>query len=130
MWLGLATKLVPGIIKTGMSIAANRRKVKELQSVAEMRHAEKMASGEIEWKQETIAAQKNDLKDEFVLILISIPLLIAGWGVFSEDEQIIAKLDTFFEQINSFPLWLQGLIVGGYSTVLGIKGVSTFKSKK
>ena len=129
MWLGLATKLVPGILKTGMSIAANRRKVKELQSVAEMRHAEKMANGEIEWKQETIAAQKNDLKDEFVLILISIPLLIAGWGVFSEDEQIIAKLDTFFEQINSFPLWLQGLIVGGYSTVLGIKGVSTFKKK-
>ena len=129
MWLGLATKLVPGILKTGMSIAANRRKVKELQSVAEMRHAEKMATGEIEWKQETIAAQKNDLKDEFVLILISIPLLIAGWGVFSEDEQIIAKLDTFFEQINSFPLWLQGLIVGGYSTVLGIKGVSTFKKK-
>jgi len=129
MWLGIAAKLVPGILKTGMSIAANRRKVKELQSVAEMRHAEKMANGEIEWKQETIAAQKNDLKDEFVLILISIPLLIAGWGVFSEDEQIIEKLDTFFEQINNFPLWLQGLIVGGYSTVLGIKGVSTFKKK-
>ena len=129
MWLSLATKLVPGILKTGMSIAANRRKVKELQSVAEMRHAEKMANGEIEWKQETIAAQKNDLKDEFVLILISIPLLIAGYGVFSEDPEIIEKLDTFFEQINNFPLWLQGLIVGGYSTVLGIKGVSTFKKK-
>ena len=129
MWLGLATKLVPGILKTGMSIAANRRKVKELQYVAEMRHAEKMANGEIEWKQQQISAQKNDLKDEFVLILISIPLLIAGWGVFSEDEQIIAKLDIFFEQINNFPLWLQGLIVGGYSTVLGIKGVSTFKKK-
>ena len=129
MWLNLAAKLVPGMIKTGMSIASNRRKVKELQSVAEMRHAEKIASGEIEWKQQQISAQKNDLKDEFVLILISIPLLIAGWGVFSEDEQIIAKLDTFFEQINNFPLWLQGLIVGGYSTVLGIKGVSTFKKK-
>ena len=129
MWFNIAAKLVPGMIKTGMSIAANRRKVKELQSVAEMRHAEKMASGEIEWKQQTISAQKNDLKDEFVLILISIPLLIAGWGVFSEDEQIIAKLDTFFQQINNFPLWLQGLIVGGYSTVLGIKGVSTFKKK-
>ena len=129
MWLNIAAKLVPGIIKTGMSIASNRRKVKELQSVAEMRHAEKMASGEIEWKQQQISAQKNDLKDEYVLILISIQLLIAGWGVFSEDEQIIAKLDTFFEQINNFPLWLQGLIVGGYSTVLGIKGVSTFKKK-
>ena len=129
MWLNIAAKLVPRIIKTGMSIASNRRKVKELQSVAEMRHAEKMASGEIEWKQQTISSQKNDLKDEFVLILISIPLLIAAYGVFSEDEEIIAKLDIFFEQINNFPLWLQGLIVGGYSTVLGIKGVSTFKKK-
>ena len=129
MWLNIAAKLVHGIIKTGMSIASNRRKVKELQSVAEMRHAEKMASGEIEWKQQTISSQKNDLKDEFVLILISIPLLIAAYGVFSEDEEIIAKLDIFFEQINNFPLWLQGLIVGGYSTVLGIKGVSTFKKK-
>ena len=129
MWLNIAAKLVPGIIKTGMSIASNRRKVKALQSVAEMRHAEKMASGEIEWKQQTISSQKNDLKDEFVLILISIPLLIAAYGVFSEDEEIIAKLDIFFEQINNFPLWLQGLIVGGYSTVLGIKGVSTFKKK-
>ena len=60
MWLNIAAKLVPGIIKTGMSIASNRRKVKELQSVAEMRHAEKMASGEIEWKQQQISAQKND----------------------------------------------------------------------
>jgi len=129
MWLNIAAKLVPGIIKTGMSIASNRRKVKELQSIAEMRHAEKMANGEIEWKQQQISSQKNDLKDEFVLILISIPLLIAAYGVFSEDEEIIAKLDTFFEQINNFPLWLQGLIVGGYSTVLGIKGISTFKKK-
>ena len=98
MWLNIAAKLVPGMIKTGMSIASNRRKVKELQSVAEMRHAEKMASGEIEWKQQQISAQKNDLKDEFVLILISIPLLIAGWGVFSEDEKIIEKLDIFLSK--------------------------------
>ena len=28
MWLNLAAKLVPGIIKTGMSIANNRREIK------------------------------------------------------------------------------------------------------
>ena len=42
---------------------------------------------------------------------------------------IIAKLDAFFDQVNKFPLWLQGLIIGGYSSVLGIKGVSAFKKK-
>ena len=50
MWLGIAAKLVPGILKTGMSIAANRRKVKELQSVAEMRHAEKICQNYDETK--------------------------------------------------------------------------------
>ena len=37
MWMNIAAKLVPGIIKTGMSIAANRRKTKELESVAELK---------------------------------------------------------------------------------------------
>ena len=32
MWLNIAAKLVPGIIKTGMSIASNRRKAKGLRS--------------------------------------------------------------------------------------------------
>ena len=33
MWLNIAAKLVPGMIKTGMSIASNRRKAKELESI-------------------------------------------------------------------------------------------------
>ncbi len=41
MWLNIAAKLVPGIIKTGMSIASNRRKTKELESVAELKLAER-----------------------------------------------------------------------------------------
>jgi len=31
MWLNIAAKLVPGMIKTGMSIASNRRRTKELE---------------------------------------------------------------------------------------------------
>ena len=50
MWLNIAAKLVPGIIKTGMSIASNRRKTKELESVAELKLAERMANGEVEYK--------------------------------------------------------------------------------
>ena len=73
--MNIAAKLVPGIIKTGMSIAANRRKTKELESVAELKLAEKMANGEVEFKKAVIDSQRGDWKDEFCLILISIPLL-------------------------------------------------------
>ena len=60
MWLNLAAKLVPGMIKTGMSIASNRRKAKELESVAEMNHAQKMADGQIEFKKAVIDKKKTE----------------------------------------------------------------------
>lgn len=121
--------MLPTLFKAGSEIYKNRQKAKIALSQAELLNAEKAARGEIEIEKIKIQERQNDWKDEIVLILISIPLLVAAWGVFSDDPQIIAKLETFFEQINKFPYWLQGLIIGGYSTVLGIKGVSTFKKK-
>lgn len=119
--------ILPTLFKTGAEIYKNRQATKIALSQAELLNAERAARGEIEIEKMQIQQRENDLKDEIVLCLISIPLLIAAWGVFSDDPQIIAKLETFFEQINKFPLWLQGLIIGGYSTVLGIKGINTFK---
>ena len=129
MWLNIAAKLVPGIIKTGRSIASNKRKAKELQSVAEMRHAEKMANGELEYKAQVLKSNDQGIKDDIVLLVVILPIVVLAWSVFSGDSQAKEKLDLFFHYFNNFPLWLQGLIVGGYSTVLGIKGVSTFKKK-
>ena len=90
---------------------------------------QRVIDGEIEMVKTIKEHQANDYKDEIVLCLISIPLLVCAYGIFSEDPEIIAKLDAFFDQIDRFPLWLQGLIIGGYSSVLGIKGVSAFKKK-
>jgi hypothetical protein len=125
MWLGL----VKFGLKTGAEIWKNKKEAKILESVAEKKQIQRVIDGEIEMVKTIKEHQANDYKDEIVLILISIPLLVAGWGVFSNDPEIITKLDAFFNQIDRFPLWLQGLIIGGYSSVLGIKGVSAFKKK-
>jgi|TARA_S200002703_G_scaffold84948_1_gene73330 hypothetical protein len=119
--------MLPTLFKAGSEIYKNRQRAKIALSQAELLNAEKAARGEIEIEKIKIQERQNDYKDEIVLVLISIPLMIAAWGVFSDDPQIIAKLEAFFDQINKFPLWLQGLIIGGYSTVLGIKGINTFK---
>ena len=125
MWLSL----VKFGFKTGAEIYKNKKETKILESVAEKKQMERVISGEIQMEKLVQRKQENDIKDEIVLCLISIPLIICGWGVFSDDPEIIAKLDAFFDQIERFPLWLQGLIIGGYSSVLGIKGVSAFKKK-
>ena len=83
MWLNIASKLVPGIIKTGMSIAQNRRRAKEFESVAEMKHAERMANGELEYKKKIIENNNQGWKDEFVLLLVSAPVLILVYSIFS-----------------------------------------------
>ena len=71
MWLNIAAKLVPGMIKTGMSIASNRRRTKELESVAELKLAEKMANGEVEFKKAVIDSHRETIgKMSFVLFLL------------------------------------------------------------
>ena len=130
MWLNIAAKLVPGMIKTGMSIAANRRKTKELESVAELKMAEKMANGEVEFKKAVIDSHKGDWKDEFCLILISIPLLLLAWSVFSDDPNIQAKIDVFSDKFSNLPFWYQALFIGIVSSIYGLKGAEIFKGKK
>ena len=129
MWLNLAAKLVPGMIKTGMKIATNRRKAKELESVAELKMAERMANGEVEFKKAVIDSHKGDWKDEFCLILISIPLLLLAWSVFSDDPNIQEKIDIFFDKFANLPFWYQSLFIGIVASIYGLKGADIFKKK-
>ena len=130
MWLSIASKLVPGIIKTGMSIATNRRKTRELESVAEMKHAERMASGELEYKKAVITNNQQGWKDEFVLILGSAPVMLLIWSIFSDDPEIMMKVEKFFEQFNNMPFWYQALFIGVVSAIYGLKGADIMKKPK
>ena len=129
MWLNIAAKLVPGIIKTGMSIASNRRRSKELESVAEMKHAERMASGELEYKKAIITNNNQGWKDEFVLILVSAPVMLLIWSIFSDDPEIMMKVEKFFEQFNNMPFWYQALFIGVVSAIYGLTGADIIKKK-
>ena len=130
MWLNIAAKLVPGIIKTGMSIATNKRKAKELESVAEMNHAQKMADGQIEFKKAVMNNQNQGWKDELVLIIVVLPIVVLSWSVFSGDPQAKEKLDLFFEYFNNFPEFYKWLVLGIFGSIYGLKpGMDLFKKK-
>ena len=96
MWLNLLSLGV----KTGAKLYQNKQRTKQLLSDAQMLHAEKMSRGEIEYKAKIIESNDNGYKDEFVLILISIPILILGYSIFTDDVEIRDKLDLFFEYFN------------------------------
>ena len=72
-------------IGAGTHIMKNRQQRKMLESDAAMLHAQKMANGEIEYQATVRQSNDKGWKDEFVLILVSAPVLLLIWSVFSED---------------------------------------------
>ena len=98
-------------------------------SDAALLHSEKMAKGEIEYKTKIIESNDNGFKDEFVLILISLPILILGWSIFSDDPEIRTKLDLFFEYFANLPYWYQAIFIGVVSAIYGLKGADIMRKK-
>ena len=83
MWLS-AIKIA---VQAGSKIYANRQKAKIAMSEAQLLHAEKQAKGEESYQGKLLEARQNDFKDEFVLIILSAPIIVLAYAVFSDDPQ-------------------------------------------
>ena len=116
-------------IKTAANIYQTKKETKQLEAIAEKKHVERIIKGEVEYKKAVIASNDNGWKDEFVLVLISIPILLLGYSVFSNDPDIQVKLDLFFANFNNLPFWYQGLFIGVVGSIYGLKGVDLMKRK-
>ena len=116
-------------VGAGTHIMSNRQKRKMLESDAAMLHAQKMANGEVEYQQQVRVSNDKGWKDEFVLILVSAPVILLIWSVFSDDPNIQAKLDVFFDKFENLPFWYQTLFIGVVASIYGLKGADIFKKK-
>ena len=124
MWFSLAKMA----LKTGAHVYSNRQRTKAAMSDAALLHAERMARGEESYQGKLLEARQNDLKDEIVLIIISAPIIILAWGVFSDDVQMMAKIDLFFHHFGSLPIWFQTLWITVVASIFGIKGTQVFRN--
>ena len=124
MWFGLARMA----ISTGAKVYANKQKQKEAMSVAALLTAEKMARGETEYQGKLLEARQADFKDEFVLIILSAPILILAWAVFSDSPDALEKVKVFFEHFQELPTWFTSLWVLVVASIFGIKGTQVFRN--
>ena len=115
--------------KAGSHIFKQRQQTKMLMADAQRLHAEKMARGEVDLQQVVRSDQQQSWKDEFVLLLVSAPVLLLIWSVFSDDPDIKIKIDLFFEYFKNMPMWFQILFISVVGAVYGIKGTEIMKRK-
>ena len=91
-WFGLA-KLA---LQAGGKIYANRQRAKMAMSDAQLLHAEKQARGEESYQGKLLEARQNDYKDEIVLAILTLPIIVLAWSVWTEDPAAMQKIDIFF----------------------------------
>tara|TARA_R100000995_G_scaffold83553_1_gene59774 strand:+ start:520 stop:900 length:381 start_codon:yes stop_codon:yes gene_type:complete len=126
MWLS-AIKLA---MNAGSHIYKKKQETKMMMANAQAKHAEKMASGELEYSGKLLEARQSDYKDEAILIILTLPILVLAYGVFSDDVEAMDKIKIFFEHFQSLPSWFTNLWILVVASVYGIKGTQIFKGKK
>jgi hypothetical protein len=82
----------------------------------------------IRWQ--ILEARQSDWKDEFVLVVLTLPILVIAYGVFSDDPGASAKIKEFFEQFQQLPSWFTNLWILVVASIYGIKGTQIFKNGK
>ena len=124
MWLS-AIKLA---VSAGSKIYANKQKAKVAMSDAQLLHAERQARGEEAYQGKLLEARQNDYKDEFVLIIISAPIVVLMWAVMSDDPAAMEKVKLFFEYFSTLPSWFTNLWILVVASIFGIKGTQIFRN--
>jgi hypothetical protein len=123
VWLNLLTMA----FKTGADVYANNQRTKKAISDAKLQTALRMASGEIEYQGAILENQKSDWKDEFILILLSVPIVMLGFAVWSDNPAHMEKMKLFFEYFSDLPFWYQTIFVGVIASVYGLKATDLIK---
>lgn len=126
MWFS-AVKLA---LNAGTHIYKKKQETKMRMADAQAAHAEKMAKGELEYSGKLLEARQSDWKDEAVLVILTLPILVIAYGVFSDDPTASEKIKMFFEQFQQLPSWFTNLWILVVASIYGIKGTQIFKGKK
>ena len=126
MWFS-AIKLA---LNAGTHIYKKKQETKMAMADAQHMAATKMARGETEYQGKLLEARQADYKDEAVLVILTLPILVLAYGVFSDDAQAMDKIKIFFEHFQSLPSWFTNLWILVVASIYGIKGTQIFKGKK
>ena len=115
-------------VSAGSKIYANKQKTKMAMSDAQLMHAERMAKGEEAYQGKLLEARQSDWKDEAVLIILSLPVLVLAWAVISDDPTAMDKVKLFFEMFSQLPSWFTNLWILVVASIYGIKGTQIFRN--
>ena len=124
MWFS-AIKLA---LNAGSHIYKKRQETKMAMADAQHMHAVKMSRGEEAYQGKLLEARQKDYKDEIVLAILTVPILVLAYGVWSNDPGAMEKINLFFDHFSNLPKWFTNLWILVVASVFGIKGTQIFRN--
>ena len=124
MWFS-AIKLA---LNAGTHIYKKKQETKMAMADAQHMHAAKMARGEEAYQGKLLESRQSDWKDEAVLIILSMPIVVLAWAVISDDPTAMDKVKLFFEMFSQLPSWFTNLWILVVASIYGIKGTQIFRN--
>ena len=117
-------------LQAGGKIYANRQRAKVAMSDAQLLHAERQARGEEAYQGKLLESRDKAYKDEVVLAILTLPIIVLAYGVWSDDPAAMDKIKMFFEHFSALPSWFTNLWILVCASIFGIKGTQIFRNGK
>jgi hypothetical protein len=123
-WFGLAKMA----LQAGTHIYKKRQETKMAMADAQHMAAQKMARGETAYQGKLLESRDKDYKDEVVLAILTLPIIVLAYGVWSDDPAAMDKIKVFFEHFQALPTWFTNLWILVCASIFGIKGTQIFRN--
>ena len=93
----------------------------EEQKVKQEVKLEKLKT-DADWEARMADATANSWKDEYLIILLTLPLWLIGWAIAMDDPSMLDRVHQGFKALQELPEFYQYLLYTGVLASFGVKG--------
>ena len=100
-----------------------------MSDAEKLMHALKWLAGEEAYQGKLLESRDSDWKDEFILILLSLPIVLAWNSSHGLTIQTYGEMNYSSSHFGNLPSWYQTIFVGVIASVYGLKATDLIKRK-
>lgn len=82
----------------------------------------KKIENDANWEATMADATKSSWKDEYLIILLTLPLWLIGWAIAMDDPSMLERVNQGFKALQELPEFYQYLLYTGVLASFGVKG--------
>jgi len=81
-----------------------------------------------DWESKMADASANSWKDEYLTVILTLPIIAVGYAVVTGDSSVIDRLNDGFTALEKTPEWYQYLLFLACSAAFGLKSADKIMS--